>query len=92
MARVLLLTGGLQRSSELMRIARKLVYARRKTIADNLRFESLALDFLSRILTLEHPGEDFRMERTGRTRAAVDEAVDILRRENFLTRQPKSTA
>ncbi len=72
---------GLQRSSALMGIGRELVYARRNTIADNLRFESLALDLLSQILTLGHPGEDSRMERMKRSRAAVDETVDILRRE-----------
>ncbi len=75
------LVRGLQRSSALMGISRELVHARRKTIADNLRFESLALDLLSQILTLEHPGKDSRMERTIRSMAAVDEAVDILRRE-----------
>ncbi len=72
---------GLQHSSGFMRIARELIDTKRQTLADNLRFESLALDFLSRILTLEDFSADSCLERTRKTRAAVDEAVDILRCE-----------
>lgn len=75
------LARGLQHSSEFMRIARELIYARRQTLADNLRFESLALDLLSRILTLGDSSADSSMERSRKVRGAVDEAVDILRLE-----------
>ncbi len=75
------LATGLHQSSELMRIARKIKYARRQTLADKLHFESLALDFLSQILTLNKPLTGSRVERTRRARTAVDEAVDILRQE-----------
>ncbi len=72
---------GLQPSSECMRMARKLMSARRQTFADNLHFEALALDFLSRMLTLKDSTTIFSAERTCGIRAAVDEAVDILRWE-----------
>ncbi len=75
------LVRGLQHSSGFMRIARELIYTKRQTLADNLRFESLALDLLSRILTMEDSSADSSMEQTRKTRAAVDEAVDILRHE-----------
>ncbi len=72
---------GLCHSSEIMQIARQLVNARRHTLSDKLHFESLALDFLSHILALNQSATGCRMERSKQTRAAVDEAVDILRRK-----------
>ncbi|PIE70402.1 MAG: hypothetical protein CSA22_08075 [Deltaproteobacteria bacterium] len=78
---VIPLAKGLQPSSAFMDIARKLIHANRQTLADNLRFESLALDLVSRILSLEDASADSCFERTRRTRAVVDEAVDILGRE-----------
>ncbi len=75
------LVRGSHHSSECMRITRELIYGKRQTFADNLRFESLALDLLSRILTLEEPGNISHMRRTRKIKATVDDAVDILRRE-----------
>ncbi|PID75077.1 MAG: hypothetical protein CSB23_05395 [Deltaproteobacteria bacterium] len=72
---------GLQHSSECMRMARELMSARRQTFADNLHCESLALELLSRMLTLKDSPTISSVERTCSIRAAVDEAVDILRRE-----------
>ncbi len=68
-------------SADVMRIARELIHTRRQPLSDNLRFESLALDLLFRFLTLEDPAANSYMERAGKIRAAVDEAVDILHRE-----------
>ncbi len=68
-------------SSVFMRIARELVYARRQTLADKLRFESLALDLLSRVLNLEDPAAGYCGERARKITAIVDEAADILRQE-----------
>ncbi len=75
------LVRGLHHSSSLMRLARELVFARRQTFADCLRFESMALDFLSRILTIEEPGAGYARERTRKMKAVVDEAADILCQE-----------
>ncbi len=75
------LVKGLRHSSVFMDITKRLIHTKRQTLADNLRFESLALDLLSRILTMEDSSADSFMEQTRKTRAAVDEAVDILRHE-----------
>ena len=75
------LVRGLQPSSECMHMARGLMSARRQTFADNLRFESLALELLSRMLTLKDSPAISSVERTCSIKAAIDEAVDILRRE-----------
>ncbi len=75
------LTRGLGNASNVMRIARHLLYASRRTLSDKLHFESLALDFLSHVLTLNSPSEGAGITRTRQIRAAVDEAVDILHRE-----------
>ncbi len=74
---------GLSHTSEIMHIARELMVARRSTLPDKLHFESLALDLLSHILSLEAPdtAANPRMQRTRKTRAAIDEAVDILQKE-----------
>ncbi|PIE72726.1 MAG: hypothetical protein CSA20_06600 [Deltaproteobacteria bacterium] len=76
-----LLARGLRQSSQCIRLAKKLISTKRTTLADNLYFESLALDLLSRLLVLEIVEENPQMKRTGKVTAAVDEAVDILRRE-----------
>ncbi len=72
---------GLQRSSAFMRMSRELLYTERRTYAANLRFESLALNLLSQILSLEAPDKDCLREKTGKVKAVVDEVVDILHRE-----------
>ncbi len=59
----------------------EIMSAKRQTLTDNLHFESLGLDLLSRMLTLKDSAASSYMERTRRIRAAVDEAVDILRHE-----------
>ncbi len=68
-------------SSECVHMARKLLYTRRQTFADALHFESLALELLSRMLTLREPPVHFSTKRTNNFKAAVDKAVDILRHE-----------
>ncbi|PIE56082.1 MAG: hypothetical protein CSA34_05925 [Desulfobulbus propionicus] len=75
------LARGLRQSSQCISLAKKLLSARRKTLADNLYFESLALDLLSRLLVLEVVEDEPQMKQTRKVKAAVDEAVDILRRE-----------
>ncbi len=77
----ILLARGLRQSSRSLLLAKKLISVRRKTLVDNLHFESLALDLLSRLLALEIVEEDPRMKRTKKAKAAIDEAVDILREE-----------
>ncbi len=75
------LSRGLHHSSAFVRIARELIHARPQTLSEHLRFESLALDLLSRILTLEDPAAGYLTERTRKIKGAVDEAADILRHE-----------
>ncbi len=72
---------GLGQSSEIMRIAHALTSASRNTLADKLHFESLALDFLSQILTLEGNPRHSQNQPNKQIKAAADEAVDILRQE-----------
>ncbi|PID77772.1 MAG: hypothetical protein CSB21_03500 [Deltaproteobacteria bacterium] len=81
MTKPLLLAKELPQSSDFMRIARELIYSRRQTLPDKLRFESLSLDLLHHILTLKEPSSGSRIERTRQARASIDEAVDILRME-----------
>ncbi len=47
------LARGLRKSSRCLRIARQIMSAKRQTLTDNLHFESLGLDLLSRMLTLK---------------------------------------
>ncbi len=75
------LVKGLRHSSVLMDITKRLIHTKRQTLTDNLRFESMALDLFTRILTLEDSSADLYREQNKRTRAVVDETVDILRRE-----------
>ncbi len=75
------LAKGLRHSSAFMDITKRLIYTKRQTLTDNLRFESLALDLFARILALEDSAADLYIKQNKRARAVVDEAVDILRRE-----------
>ncbi|PIE63563.1 MAG: hypothetical protein CSA26_12390 [Desulfobacterales bacterium] len=77
----MLLARGLRHSSQCIRLAKKLISAKRTTLAENLHFESLALDLLSKLLVLEVIKEPPQMTPTRKVEAAIDEAVDILRRE-----------
>ncbi len=77
----ILLKRGLHHSSTFIRIARELIQTTPQTLSDYLRFESLTLDLLSQILTLEDPATGYLQERTRKTRVAVDDAADILRQE-----------
>ncbi len=72
---------GLHHSSAFVRIAKELIHADPQTLSEHLRFESLVLDLLSRILTLEDPATGYLTERARKIKAAVDEAADILRHE-----------
>ncbi len=78
-----LLGKGLGRSSACMQIADRLIAAKRETLVDSLRFESLALEFLSHVLTLDEPAPSSvcHLEHSRQTRGAIDEAIDILRHE-----------
>ncbi len=72
---------GLHASSEIMSLVRHLLFSGRQTFVETLRFESLALDLLSRVLMLEKPRTGHSGERIRKIKATVDETVDILRRE-----------
>ncbi len=79
--KTIVLARGLRQSSQYLCLAKKILSSRRITLADNLYFESLALDLLSRILVLEAIEESPNIKRTKKVEAAVDEAIDILHRE-----------
>ncbi len=76
-----LLTRRRRQSSKCLQIARQLMSTERQTLTDRLRFESLSLDLFFHILTIKDSLAGSYLERSKRIKAAVDEAVDILRRE-----------
>ncbi len=68
--------------SSIVQIATRLLAMPRGTVCEVLRFESLTLDLLARILSLDsHAGQEGAGVEAWRRRAPVDEAVDILRAE-----------
>ncbi len=72
---------GMHQSTDLMRTAKKLLTAEHQTIFGKLHFESLALELLAQLLTLEkRQGVSSIAMRRGNN-AIVDTAVDILREE-----------
>lgn len=82
--RVLSAFGGIPKARSLpvthpaMRAARRLFTAPRSTVVDMLHFESLALDLLHKMLTLDEPEAPRPCECRVRRQRAADEARDIL--------------
>ncbi len=75
------LAKGISPSTRLMQIARELLLAKHRTIFEKLHFESLALELLAQLLTLES-GQTFTPAGESlKNKPAVDMAVDILRQE-----------
>ncbi|PID55562.1 hypothetical protein CSB45_15380, partial [candidate division KSB3 bacterium] len=75
------LVKGMRESAGLIRMARKLMAADHQTILDKLHFESLALELLAQLSTLEEKPTNCQLESWGNNTAFVDNAVDILRQE-----------
>lgn len=79
--------GALQRTRSLpgdhpiMRVAKDMLVMQRNTVCGRLRFESLALEFLSRVLSLEEPLAARPEGETPQRRKAVELARDILDEE-----------
>lgn len=68
--------------TDCMRIAEQILVSKGQTFADSLHYESLALDFLSSILTLNSSRTENCYPKRNRLVAdRVDDAVDILRQE-----------
>nr|WP_320114421.1 AraC family transcriptional regulator [uncultured Desulfuromonas sp.] len=70
-----------QRKSELIDAAIRLLATPRDTFCGKLQFESRALDLLTCLLSLEYCPDKIEPRGRARHRAAIDEAVDILRSE-----------
>jgi AraC-like DNA-binding protein len=66
--------------SDILQTGARLLTIPRSTICGRLKFESMVLDMLVRMLSL-HPSCCGAAKRRARKRGAVDEAVDILRAE-----------
>ena len=83
----LFITGAQQKARSLpgdhpiMRVAKDLYITRRDTVCDRLRFESLALEFLSRVLSLEESLAARPEAGTPQRQRAVEEARSILDKE-----------
>ncbi len=75
------LAKGMRESTELIRTARKLLAAEHQTIFGKLHFESLALELLAQLLTLEAERTYSRACGPGKHTSIIDTAVDILRQE-----------
>ncbi len=75
------LVKGMRQSTGLMRTARKLLATERQTIFGKLHFESLSLELLAQLLTLERKATDSPIWRQVKNSSIVDTAVDILREE-----------
>lgn len=67
--------------SAITQAAVRLLAMPRDTICAKLQFESVVLDMLAKILSLDHSRNEARSKRRLQQRAAVDEAVDILQAE-----------
>lgn len=68
-------------TSSIVQTASRLLAAPRNTVCDELRFESLTLDLLAHILSLDVFSPLTGAGIDAKRRAAVDEAVDVLRAE-----------
>ncbi len=68
-------------ANQIMCMARNLFRFERDTLYGKLHFESLALEFLSALLNLDFGKSGNKEAINWKTRAAVDEAVDILHEE-----------
>ncbi len=75
------LTQRLPQGNRIMCMAKDLFRFEKNTLYGKLRFESLALDFLCELLSLNFGRSSNKTTTNWKTRAAVDEAVDILCKE-----------
>ncbi|PIE71531.1 MAG: hypothetical protein CSA22_01510 [Deltaproteobacteria bacterium] len=75
------LAEGMLSSASLMQTARKLIQAEHQTLFGKLHFESLALELLAQLLTLETGQKTAPADGSCKHKQAVEMAVDILRQE-----------